>query len=72
MPPDNYQASTTSTPHEHRKFLERRLRYHLCCLRRDATDPEMSAPGRLALVRDRSRRIKGIPEELKVSDVRTV
>ncbi len=65
MPPDNYQASTTSTPHEHRKFLERRLRHHLCCLPKDAKGPEMSAPERLAPVRDRRRPIQEIRNELE-------
>ncbi len=55
-----------------RTLLDPSLRFHLRCLRQDATDPAMSSLERLVLVRDRSRRIKGIPEEIKASDVRTV
>jgi hypothetical protein len=48
-------------------LLESRLRYHLRCLREDATDPTMSAVERLALVRDRARRIREIRQDLKTA-----
>lgn len=38
--------------------LESRLAYHLRCLREDATNQDMSALERLALVRDHARRIR--------------
>jgi|GEM_PF-1338058 hypothetical protein len=41
-----------------RPLLASRLAYHLRCLREDATDPAMSSLERLALVRDRARRIR--------------
>ncbi len=44
---------------------ESRLAYHLACLRQDATDPERSTLERLALVRDRGRRIREIRNELE-------
>ena len=50
-----------------RTLLESRLRYHLRCLREDATDPTMSAVERLALVRDRARRIREIRQDLKTA-----
>lgn len=37
----------------HRTLLKSRLAYHLACLRENATDPDLSALERLALVRDR-------------------
>ena len=48
-----------------RILLESRLRYHLCCLREDATDPELTSLERLALVRDRAARIREIRWELE-------
>jgi hypothetical protein len=45
---------------EDRTLLESRLRYHYRCLREDATDPEMTSLERLALVRDRAKRIQEI------------
>jgi hypothetical protein len=47
-----------------RALLESRLAYHLRCLREDATDPAMTTVERLALVRDRARRIREIRQEL--------
>ena len=41
-----------------RILLESRLRYHLCCLREDATDPELTSLERLALI-PRSRTTDG-------------
>lgn len=52
-----------------RVLLESRLAYHLRCLREDATDPTLSALDRLALVRDRARRIREILRELKTPKV---
>jgi len=49
-------------------LLESRLRYHLRCLREDATDPEMTSLERLALVRERARRIREIRRELGASN----
>lgn len=46
-------------------LLASRLRYHLRCLREDATDPQMSSLERLALVWDCVRRIRGIRETLE-------
>ncbi len=48
-----------------RAVLESRLRYHHRCLREDATDPEMSPLERLALVRDRTKRIREIRQYLE-------
>ncbi|MGD0265791.1 MAG: hypothetical protein ABSD47_12685 [Candidatus Methylomirabilota bacterium] len=48
-----------------RALLESRLTYHLRCLREDATDPELTALERLALVRDRAARIREIRWELE-------
>lgn len=50
-----------------RFLLESRLRYHLRCLREDATDPTMTALERLALVQDRAVRIRGIRQALTTS-----
>jgi hypothetical protein len=52
---------------ENRILLESRLRYHLRCLREDATDPEMTTMERLMLVRDRARRIREIRREMEAS-----
>jgi hypothetical protein len=46
-------------------LLESRLSYHLRCLREDATDPTMSNLERLAVVRDRARRLREIRRELE-------
>jgi hypothetical protein len=51
---------------ELRLLLESRLRYHLRCLREDATDPEMTSLERLALIRDRARRMREIRGTLRV------
>ncbi len=45
--------------------LRSRLAYHLRCLEEDATDPELSQLERLALVRDRARRIREVQVELE-------
>jgi len=50
---------------ESRVLLESRLAYHLRCLREDATDPELTDLERLALVRDRARRIREIRQTLE-------
>ncbi len=50
-------------------LLDARLRYHLRCLREDATDPEISPVERLALVRDRAERIREIRRELEAAMV---
>jgi hypothetical protein len=50
-----------------RILLESRLRYHHRCLREDATDPEMTSLERLALVRDRVRRLREIRRELEAT-----
>jgi hypothetical protein len=63
------KAKTTRPSRKESVFLESRLRYHLRCLREDATDPELTALEQLALVRDRAARIR---EELKAQDVRTL
>ena len=46
------------------RLLESRLAYHLRRLREDATDPQISALERLALVGDRTRRIREIRQAL--------
>ncbi len=56
----------TSTPQAGRLRLESRLRYHLRCLREDATDPALTSVERLALVRDRAKRIREIQRELEM------
>lgn len=53
---------------ENRVLLESRLAYHLRCLREDAADPAMTSLERLALVRDRTRRIREVRQELKKVD----
>ena len=53
------------SPEKNRAPLDSRLAYHLRCLREDATDPEMSSLERLALMRDRAVRIRGIRQDLK-------
>jgi hypothetical protein len=59
----------TATRHrdKDRTLVESRLAYHLRCLREDATDPTMSAVERLALVRDRARRIREIRQDLETA-----
>ncbi len=47
------------------RLLASRLRYHYRCLREDATDPDMTSVERLALVRDRAKRIREIQRELE-------
>ncbi len=56
----------TSTPQAQRLLLESRLRYHHRCLREDATDPALTSVERLALVRDRAKRIREIQQELEM------
>jgi hypothetical protein len=46
-------------------MLQGRLAYHLACLREDTTDPELITPERLALIRDRARRMREIRETLR-------
>ena len=48
-----------------RILLESRLRYHLGCLREDATDPALTSLERLVLVRDRTKRIREIRQCLE-------
>jgi hypothetical protein len=48
-----------------RVLIDSRLAYHLHCLREDATDPEISPLGRLALVRDRVARIREIRQAVE-------
>jgi hypothetical protein len=48
-----------------RSLLESRLAYHLRCLREDATDPELTSLERLALIRDRARRMREIRGTLR-------
>ncbi len=49
--------------------LRSRLRYHLRCLQEDATNPELFQLERLALVRDRVRRIREVRGELAQCEV---
>jgi hypothetical protein len=51
-------------PETDRAYRESHLAYHLCCLHEDATDPEIGTLERLALVRDRARRIREIRRDL--------
>jgi len=51
-------------PDQDASLRESRLAYHLRCLAEDATDPEVSSVERLALVRERVRRIREIRQEL--------
>ena len=66
--PERSQAA----PEENVDSLKSRLAYHLHRLGEDATDPELLAVERLALVRDRARRIRAIRAELKATHVRTL
>lgn len=50
-----------------RILLESRLRYHHCCLREDATNPELITLERLTLVRGRAERVREIREDAKVA-----
>ncbi len=52
---------------ENSTILHSRLAYHLRCLREDATDPAMTSLERLALVRDRTARIREIRDALENS-----
>ncbi len=61
-------TKATRPTRKERVFLEFHLAYHLRCLRKDATDPALSTPERLTLVRDRSRRIREIRRELGAAD----
>jgi len=65
MPPGDDADSPTSTSQAHRILLESRLLYHLRCLREDATDPTLSPLERLALVRERTRRVREIRGTLR-------
>lgn len=56
----------TDTPGRDYVVLKSRLRSHLACLREDAADPALSALQRLALVRDRARRIQPIRQALAI------
>ncbi len=63
---------TTKRPcKKDRADLEPRLTYHLCCLREDATDPNIPAVERLALVRDRAKRIREIRLEIAAANQET-
>ena len=64
MLPDGETNGTAGTSQAQRILLKSRLAYHLRCLPDDVTDPEMTALERLALVRDRARRIREIRMEL--------
>ena len=46
-------------------LLESRLAHHLGCLREDPADPVMTTLERLAVVRDRVKRIREIRQELE-------
>ena len=61
--------ATANTSRAQRLLLESLLAYHLGCLRKDATDLALTALERLALVRDRARRIREIRQELEVANV---
>jgi hypothetical protein len=52
--------------------LGSRLADQLACLQEDARDPERSSQERLALVRDRAQRIRGIRKALRAGHVRTI
>lgn len=45
-------------------MLQGRLAYHLRLLREDASDPALTSLERLALIRDRAKRIREIRREL--------
>lgn len=60
---------TASTSDAHYMLLESRLAYHLRCLQEDATDPTMTNLERLALVWDRTARIREIRRELEAAKV---
>ena len=49
---------------EDANLLASRLAYHLRCLHKEATDPDVSSVERLAVVRDRVARIREIRREL--------
>lgn len=48
-----------------RTHLASRLAYHLRCLSEDAADPELTSLERLALIRDRARRMREIRGTLR-------
>lgn len=52
-----------------RTLLASRLVYHRRCLREDATNPDLTALERLALVRERAARIPEIRRELESTGV---
>ncbi len=56
---------------EDRTLLDSRLAYQLRCLREDATDPTMSNLERLALVRDRIKRIREIRQGIATANQET-
>ena len=51
-------------------LLASRLAYHLRCLREDATNPDLPALERLALVRDRAARIREIRVQIEAANRR--
>ncbi len=51
-----------------RTLLKSRLRYHLRCLKEDATDPDLTVLERLTLVRDRVARMQEIERELSAME----
>ncbi len=56
---------TTSQDNTERILLESRLRSHLRCPEEDATNPDLSQLDRLALVRERAKRIREIEAKLE-------
>jgi hypothetical protein len=54
-----------------RTLLASRLRYHHRCLREDATNPDLTALERLALVRGRVTRMREIEREVDAMKGRT-
>lgn len=57
-------GGTKEDDQEERTLLESRLASHLRCLEEDHTDPEMSPRKQLALVRDRTPRLREIRQTL--------
>ncbi|MFI5342399.1 MAG: hypothetical protein ACHQ7N_21515 [Candidatus Methylomirabilales bacterium] len=57
--------SRASLDSPRRALLSSRLAYHHRCLPEDATDPDLTALERLALVRERARRMREIRNELE-------
>jgi hypothetical protein len=64
--PEQRSELPTSVDQIRLSLLRDRLAYHPPCLREDSTDPEMTTLERLALVRDRPRRIQEIWRQLQV------